>query len=616
MSRIDEALRRMTGSATPPKAEPFLNRFSAERSTDESNVSVFGPPHWPAEDRPFNPATTMPSPASAPLASSAPAGPAGPPAATEWQQPAETLVEPEAAHDDDQLFDVGSIRDYVGFLAGAVGRHKWLATGTFAAVLGVAGILAVLLPRTYHAHVKLLAQRNEVMTALSNPGRAVPWDADAPTRAAAETVLRRDNLLAIIDETNLTDDWVRTRAPILRLKDLLTDLGRGRKLTPDEKLDQLVGLLEARMAVVAAPSGDGTVSIDLDWPNAKMAYRLVETAQRTFLGARQTAEAASITESIKILEKYSATLHENIAATMAELERTQGKRRPAARSTRAARATAKPVTSVASITSSLPPIPLAALGSPALGANLDDPEIPKLRAAATAKKQELAALEQARQKQVSELETKLAQLSLLYTTSHPAIQAVQQSLSALSHDRNLDAMKVEVEKLEAEYTKHLAAAEELLQEEQRRAESATPVAPVAEKQTARIQDQDERGAAPLAAEEPSGAPGSDNDFASVRLRLELNQLESVLERIDAARIEMAVSQAAFKYRYTVINPAQVPRTPIRPNIALVIGAGLVGALILALGAAAGKDLWSQRILERWQVERHLGLPVLASVKTV
>jgi hypothetical protein len=42
-------------------------------------------------------------------------------------------------------------------------------------------------------------------------------------------------------------------------------------------------------------------------------------------------------------------------------------------------------------------------------------------------------LEQARQKQVSELEAKLAQLSLLYTSSHPAILAVQQDLAALSH---------------------------------------------------------------------------------------------------------------------------------------------------------------------------------------
>ena len=64
-------------------------------------------------------------------------------------------------------------------------------------------------------------------------------------------------------------------------------------------------------------------------------------------------------------------------------------------------------------------------------------------------------------------------------------------------------------------------------------------------------------------EQAAAATEDGTDFAAVRLRLELNQLESVLERTDGARIELAVSQAAFKYRYAVIRPAQVPRSPPR-----------------------------------------------------
>ena len=104
------------------------------------------------------------------------------------------------------------------------------------------------MPKTYHVQAKLLAQRNEVMTALSNPGRAVPWDADSPTRAAAETVLRRDNLISIIGITNLMEEWQRTRAPILRIKDAVTRARPAQKASrPTSSSIRWSGYLESKM---------------------------------------------------------------------------------------------------------------------------------------------------------------------------------------------------------------------------------------------------------------------------------------------------------------------------------------------------------------------------------
>ena len=60
-----------------------------------------------------------------------------------------------------------------------------LVAAVFGVVIALTAVGLLVMPKTYHVQVKLLAQRNEVMTALSNPGRAVPWDADSPTRAAA-----------------------------------------------------------------------------------------------------------------------------------------------------------------------------------------------------------------------------------------------------------------------------------------------------------------------------------------------------------------------------------------------------------------------------------------------
>src|SRR6185369_2857769 len=106
-----------------------------------------------------------------------------------------------------------------------------------------------------------------------------------------------------------------------------------------------------------------------------------------------------------------------------------------------------------------------------------------------------------------------------------------------------------------------------------------------------------------------------SEFVTLRLRSELNQLESVLERTDGARIELLVSQAAFKYRYTVIRPAQVPRQPQSPNAQMILLSGLIASVMLAFAVAACRDLFSNTILESWQVERRLGLPVLGSLRT-
>jgi hypothetical protein len=605
MSRIDEAWKRMTGAKAEPHASSILEQYALEKAPrpDERHVSDFvSPGPRPVEGRPLTSRQAPTVPAFTPDQTMA--------ASAQGQD--EPNLEGPSTADSEKLIDFRQLADYAWFLIGAVRRHKLLAAAAFTLVLAMTGAAVLFLPRTYHAHVKLLAQRNAVMAALSNPGRAIPWDADAPTRAAAETVLRRDNLLTLIQRTNLMEEWARTRAPILRLKDALNNLF-GRRPTPEEKLDGIVGMLEARMSVIAGPVGDGTVTIDLDWPNAEMAFRLVESAQELFLDARQAAEAAAIGESIGILERYATTLHDDINGTLAELQRTQPQRRPLAAPRTATARLREPL--MPSIAATLPPVSAAALGSPALGAALDDPQIPRLKAAAAQKRQEITTLEDARQRQLSELQTKLAQLTTVYTPTHPSVVSAQQNLASLSREPpQVTALKSEAEKLETEYLERVDAAQQILQEEQRSAEAARQAAVVSAPEPAASPREPQPP--PPAPAEPPSATADKGDFANVRLRLQLNQLQSVLERTDGARIELAVSQAAFKYRYTVIRPAQIPKEPIKPNLQLVFMAGLVGSLLFAVAAAVGKDLISGRIVEQWQIERQLGLRVLGNLRMV
>jgi hypothetical protein len=72
---------------------------------------------------------------------------------------------------------------------------------------------------------------------------------------------------------------------------------------------------------------------------------------------------------------------------------------------------------------------------------------------------------------------------------------------------------------------------------------------------------------------------------------------------------MSSSQAGFKYQYNVIRPPRIPREAESPNVPAIIGAGILASLLLAVMAAVAADVASGRILEAWQVERQIGVPV-------
>jgi hypothetical protein len=338
-----------------------------------------------------------------------------------------------------------------------------------------------------------------------------------------------------------------------------------------------------------------------------MAYRLVQGAQQAFLEARQVAETAAIGESIAILERYSASLHENINRTLAELERAAPSKAGAAVASaprsRVARAVRPPTSAV--------PALVASLGVPQLANSVEaDPDLNRVKKSIETKRQELSRLEEGRQRQITDLQNRLSQLRTVYTANHPSVLSAQQNLAAVSQDQpQAVALAAEIEEMQAEYDKRLADATDLqIKSELAKRSAAAAAAAVSGTPAAGIE-------AP-----PAPGPGrrlqadSQTEFASLRLRSELNQLESVLERTDGARIELAVSQAAFKYRYSVIRPAQVPRDPMSPNLKLIFAAGFFASLLLALGVAVSKDLLSGQILETWQVERQLGLPVLGTLR--
>jgi hypothetical protein len=90
--------------------------------------------------------------------------------------------------------------------------------------------------------------------------------------------------------------------------------------------------------------------------------------------------------------------------------------------------------------------------------------------------------------------------------------------------------------------------------------------------------------------------------------------ERIVGRLNETLVERDAARAAFKYRYNVIWPPQLPKEPVHWSPKTLFAAGGLAALALAVLATLIPDLLSGRILERWQVERTLDLPVLGELR--
>ena len=93
----------------------------------------------------------------------------------------------------------------------------------------------------------------------------------------------------------------------------------------------------------------------------------------------------------------------------------------------------------------------------------------------------------------------------------------------------------------------------------------------------------------------------------------IREYEDAMGRIDSARVELEITRAAYKYKYTVVTPAELPKSPKKATARTVAMGSVIGGLLLALLLAAGIDLAKGSILESWQVRRRLKLQVLGEL---
>lgn len=492
---------------------------------------------------------------------------------------------------EEEGFDLEGVKDKLGFVLRAPRRHPKLASAVFVVVAGLGLAVAATMPRTYSAQAKLLGQVNRLVPALSNPNSAIPRD-DNPIRDVSDQILRRDNLVALAKEANLVERTAASRTLPLRIKDWVTTFGE--PASNEDKLRGQVAVLEKKLTVSTI---DNTVLIGVDWSDPKTAYDLVNLVQKNFLSARYDDQVAMISDAIAVLEEHAKAEVEEIGATLEEYRKIQGGALAAGPAPAALPAAQRG------------PVALSAgrARPVSAGASVVDPE---LAAALEEKHRQVRAVEDERARELEALRGQLSQAELTLTPQHPTVIALQQKVDALSlSDPRLSQLKSEERAIVAQIAQLAPRSVAPAPQASGAGQSAPPPAAYAQAQAV--------GApSPAAAAAPS-IPVIDTDPRTqlVRSKLEaaIRRYQDVMSRIDAANIELDIARTTFKYRYTVITPAEVPRGPKKPIVAIVALSSVVGGLLLALLLAAVADLASGRIVEEWQVRRRLDLEVLGEV---
>ncbi|AGC49339.1 chain length determinant family protein [Myxococcus stipitatus DSM 14675] len=472
------------------------------------------------------------------------------------------------------LIDWGFAVDSVFYLKNAVLRHWFLALVVAVLVAGLAAGVSKIMPRKYHVETRMLTQRNFIIASLANPGRSIPVDADQPTRAAWEMVMKSDNLKAVVRDAKLVEYWELQRSPMSRLKEKVL-----RKpppaMTDDDKRDALTTMLEQAMLVMVE-GGTGTVTIGVDWSDPQLALNIVEAAQKNFLEMRQAAEMGAVSEAITILDKQvveeAEGIKQAIAALDATVKRVEAKRkreeaRQAQRGGRGAQAQAG-----------------------GLGINTNH-LLAQMRFMVQTKRRAISDVEEFRARRLTELRNQLSEQRVIYSPQHPLITDLEQRIVALQEDSpQLVALRSELNELIGEYMRNGGDPGEL--------------------------EQGTTG--PLLGAGAYGGPAtSDNPEVSVaadRVRMLVMRHQEKMRRLDQAKTELEISRASMKHRFSVLAPPTFPEKPSKPKVQLILAAGVVGGIAMGIFAAVALDIIRRRILEKWQVERILKLPVLAELE--
>ncbi len=489
-------------------------------------------------------------------------------------------AESESSAPSEELegLDFEKIKELIGFVLRAGRRHPAVAILTFLFVTALGLTVAATMPRSFSAQVKIFAQRSSAQRGIINPNSEMDR-VDDPTKNVGNMIMRHDNLVALVKQANLADRFEEALAPALRFKDRVYTWLYG-PASDEDKQRALVATLEKKLDISVAD--DSTLAITVDWPSAQMAFDLVTAVQRNFLEARYDSDLAVINDSIAVLQEHAKLEEAKVDSAVSEYQKLI---------VAAALATPAPA--------SAPP-PWRPYGVPARPSAPTAPVDPSLSLSLEEVRLKIHALEGERQRLLDQLKQQLDQAELTLTPMHPTVIGLKQKIEGMSQpSAELARLKGEERTIVAQ----IAAA-------------APPSPAVDVPRVAMPLGIGQPAPAAVQAPTPQLRPGVEDGptrLARSKLEAAIQSYEAGMARIDAANVELDIRRAAYKTRYQILSPAEVPTKPKKP-VAEIVAIGSFGAaILLAFVLATIVDLLSGQVIEPWQVRRLLKLDVLGEV---
>ncbi len=448
---------------------------------------------------------------------------------------------------DSDLLPLDAIpwRGAAALLGRALRRYWVVVVLTFVTFTAAAVAAASFLPRTFAGETRLLVRKGtSVMSAVTDPRRAIVPGFDQPGQGAVELALSRSALDQVVREARLVEHFRANRPKVLAWVDAVRTMINGPMSDADAE-DAVRGLLAARLRVGVE---NEVVSMRVTWWDADGVALILTNALAAYLAERERLDIETLAASHAIL--LSAVL----AGRSDMSEGVVGFQRARARviGSTATTVRARPVTTQT---------------------------VGQLRDRLLERRAYREEMERQRRQRSVALEVQLAQQEETLGPAHPDRIATERALAGLNTE---DAA---LRRARAEEGGALDAFVSAGGSLDIFADAPVDEAPL-EQGAVRVED------------DPTVIA------ARAELRIRVDGYQDMTMRLENARLELETARAALPFRYVVTHPPERPRRPVAPNVAIIVLGGLVAgalsgallALALAVRAearAAGRNVLAQ-----------------------
>ncbi|HWA75730.1 MAG TPA: hypothetical protein VG937_25515 [Polyangiaceae bacterium] len=500
---------------------------------------------------------------------------------------------PQTEIDHSQIIDFRAMKNWLEFALRAGRQRRRLVFTVAGAMFVVALILVNVIPKTYRVQSRVLAQKNSALALRGDT------NGESATKSASDMVSRRENVLNLVKQTNLVAEWKAHRGALARAKDAVKGLV-SQPMTEQQETDALADYLLTKMLVY---NDETSVTFQVDWRDPLMAYRLVDALQRGYLDARHVQEVSSLAEAVSIYEGRAATIREQVNAAVAELQALRERKQKEEKNKPVEKEPPKEPTADKPAQPGVQPAAAPAEAPEVIEKRQQ--RIAELGVAIESKERMLNDLESTRIRRLNDLQAKLQELRAVYTEQHPAVTELKQGIiSASQESPQVGHLRDELKQLRGEY------------DQLRIANGGTPGRGLARGgggRPASVTAGGGLGDVIRIEQESAEERDPEIEYARSKLRFAIQSYQTNGAEIDKTVVDLKTAEAAFKYRYTVVTPPELPKGPIAPKAIPIVLAALIGGLLIGLIGAVALELRQGTLYAPWQVEHGLSLRVLSNV---